>query len=212
MPSPPTRQLDYFNAFLSYLIPGLGQVMQGRIAKGLLYFVALYSLFFYGMYLGHWKNVWLPKCSNLPDQNVPIINAAPGGVFKDLFYRKEFAGQFWMGVATWPALVQYLYTDPQPAGDKDGRGFNAEKEAWQPKPHALLGTYMQTPPERVVNDLQRNGDKRWDLGWVYTVIAGVLNILVIYDAFAGPVVRSPEDEKKKQAAAANSVAIAGGAR
>ena len=42
------------------------------------------------------------------------------------------------------------------------------------------------PGEVLLNDLQRNSDKTWDLAWVYTVIAGVLNILVIYDAFAGP--------------------------
>jgi hypothetical protein len=30
-----------------------------------------------------------------------------------------------------------------------------------------------------------------DLGWVYTVIAGVLNIMVIYDAFAGPAFLAP---------------------
>ena len=41
-------------------------------------------------------------------------------------------------------------------------------------------------PEGELNDLQRDSDKRWDLGWVYTVIAGVLNIMVIYDALAGP--------------------------
>ena len=27
----------------------------------------------------------------------------------------------------------------------------------------------------------------WDIYWVYTVIAGTLNLLVIYDAYAGPV-------------------------
>ena len=48
------------------------------------------------------------------------------------------------------------------------------------------------PPEKVtLNKLQREGNKRWDLGWVYTVIAGVLNLLVIYDAFAGPMFRDP---------------------
>ena len=31
--------------------------------------------------------------------------------------------------------------------------------------------------------------KRFDIAWVYTVIAGVLNLLVIYDAWAGPIVR-----------------------
>jgi hypothetical protein len=40
-----------------------------------------------------------------------------------------------------------------------------------------------------LNKLQRDGDKTWDLGWVYTVIAGVLNVLVIYDALAGPAFR-----------------------
>ena len=39
-------------AFLSYLVPGLGQIYQGRIGKGILFFVCVYTLFFYGMYLG----------------------------------------------------------------------------------------------------------------------------------------------------------------
>ena len=46
--------------------------------------------------------------------------------------------------------------------------------------------------DRLVPGIAREGDKRFDLGWVYTVIAGVLNILVIYDALAGPVVRDEE--------------------
>ena len=37
-----------------------------------------------------------------------------------------------------------------------------------------------------LNGDQRDSDKTWDLGWVYTVIAGALNVLVIYDAVAGP--------------------------
>ena len=51
-----------------------------------------------------------------------------------------------------------------------------------------------------MNDLQRNGDKRWDLGWVYTIIAGVLNILVIYDALAGPAFRDPKEVAEAAAA------------
>ena len=59
---------------------------------------------------------------------------------------------------------------------------------------------MQAPPEAELNKLQRDADKRWDLGWVFTVIAGVLNILVIYDALCGPVVR--DDESKPAGGAA----------
>ncbi len=45
---------------------------------------------------------------------------------------------------------------------------------------------MRQPDEDQLNRQLQESDKRPDLGWMYTVIAGVLNILVIYDAFAGP--------------------------
>lgn len=185
--TPGKRKLDPLAAFLSYLLPGLGQIVQGRIAKGLLYFFCLYGLFFYGLSMGHWKNVWLGDYSQQTD--VQILGRKVPGFLKDLSYRREFAGQFWIGIAAWPAVLQYQTTEAYPRSD------DALKENWQPKPNALFGSYMQAPPEPELNKLQRDGDKRWDLGWVFTVIAGMLNILVIYDALAGPVVRD-EDEPK----------------
>jgi len=193
--TPEPRKLDPFAAFLSYLVPGLGQVIQGRVAKGLLYFVCLYTMFFYGMWLGQWKNVWLQDCHKLPDMKIAGVGLP--NALKDLSYRKEFAGQFWMGAAVWPALVQYFST-PTP----DERDVAAEKKR---PANGMLGTYMQAPTEAELNDLQNKTDKRWDLGWVYTVIAGVLNILVIYDALAGPVVKdeeSPDDAAKGTGGAA----------
>jgi hypothetical protein len=169
---------------LSYLIPGLGQVMQGRIGKGVLFFVCLYGLFFYGMWLGQMKNVWLPNAAKLPDVEAPLIGKM-SGVPKALYYRPQFLGQFWIGVAAWPAVLQYAASDDDP--NDPG------------KPLPVIGRYMQTPPERELNDLQRDGNKRWDLGWVYTLIAGVLNVLVVYDALAGPAVRDedqPDGEKE----------------
>ena len=50
----------------------------------------------------------------------------------------------------------------------------------------LFGSFERMPPEPLVNQIQNEDDKKWDLGWVFTVIAGVLNIMVIYDALAGP--------------------------
>jgi hypothetical protein len=178
-PPPPPRRLDWLAAVLSYLLPGLGQVLQGRVGKGLLFFVCLYGLFFYGMWMGKMKNVWLPDVARMPEVEAPILGKLDG-VAKALYYRPQFLGQFWIGVAAWPAVVQYAATEP-PADPGD-----------RPKPTAVLGHYMQTPTEAELNDLQRSRDKRWDLGWVYTVIAGVLNVLVIYDALAGPVVRDDQ--------------------
>jgi hypothetical protein len=180
---PPPRKHDWRAAVLSYLLPGLGQVLQGRVGKGVLFFVCLYGLFFYGLWMGQMKNVWLPDSKDLPDASLPILGKLEG-MPKALYYRPQFLGQFWIGVAAWPALAQYGTADP--AADAQGK----------PKPAPVIGHYMQAPAEPELNQLQRDGDKRWDLGWVYTVIAGVLNVLVIYDALAGPVVRDERDEKK----------------
>lgn len=181
----PPRKLDWLAAVLSYLLPGLGQVMQGRVGKGVLFFVCLYGLFFYGLWMGQMKNVWLPDAKDLPEAAVPILGKLDG-MPKAIYYRPQFLGQFWIGVAAWPAVVQYELAEP-----------NAEQG--KPKAAPVVGHYMQAPPEAELNQLQRDGDKRWDLGWVYTVIAGVLNVLVIYDALAGPVVRDERDEKKSEA-------------
>lgn len=169
-PLPPVK-LDPLAALLSYLIPGLGQIYQGRVGKGLLFFGGLYLLFFYGMWMGQWRNVWLPETDKLPPVAIAGLNL--GGVGKAISYRVQFAGQFWIGTAAWPAVYQYaVFDDTKDAGP-------------------IFGKFERMPKEDELNDLQRNGNKRWDLGWVYTVIAGVLNLLVIYDAFAGPMFREP---------------------
>ena len=36
----------------------------------------------------------------------------------------------------------------------------------------------------------------FEIGTLYTIVAGLLNILAVYDAYAGPVL-PPEEEKKK---------------
>jgi hypothetical protein len=167
---PPPIKLDPLAGVLSYLIPGLGQISQGRIAKGIVFFVALYSLFFYGMALGQMKNVYLPDAPVDPKaaaQRPPAIQR----LFWDIYSRPHFAGQFFIGIAAWPAVIQYHF-------------YDKEKQAGP-----IFGTFERTPSDEEINTMQRNSNKSWDLGWVYTVIAGVLNILVIYDAIAGPAFR-----------------------
>jgi hypothetical protein len=171
-------------AVLSYLVPGLGQIYQGRTAKGVVFCLCVYILFFYGMYLGAGhatvngaeyvvsSNVYLPDTAarNNPF-NLPPLAA-------NLYNRPQFAGQFWVGVAAWPALWQYWRFDRGRADGKD----------------PLLGTFERTPSESSLNAVHTSGDKLMELGWVYTVIAGVLNIMVIYDALAGPAYLLPEGE------------------
>jgi hypothetical protein len=186
-PLPPVK-LDPLAAVMSFVVPGLGQVYQGRVGKGLLFFGGLYLLFFYGMWMGQWRNVWLPDATDLPDAQFAGVNL--GGAGKALWYRPQFLGQFWIGAAAWPAVYQHATYDPAKNTGK------------------LFGKFERAPHESELNDLQRNGNKRWDLGWVYTVIAGVLNLLVIYDALAGPMFReapqpAEEAEAKGEAVATN---------
>ena len=69
----PQRNYSPLAGFLSYLVPGLGQIYEGRVGKGVLFMVCLYGMFFFGMYLGDWKNVYLPDSagSNPPPINMP---------------------------------------------------------------------------------------------------------------------------------------------
>jgi hypothetical protein len=217
-PTPPTSSPPTYApvaALLSYLVPGLGQISQGRTAKGILFLVCLYGLFFYGMYLGNWQNVYIPESPPPKDGKSRLIDT--------LTDRARFAGQFWIGVAAWPAIAQHFGHQPTPeeieqkAREISGQQNPSFKEIEDVKrdwhrgvhwPHPLFGGYMRAPDEGDLNRQLQTSDKKPDLGWMYTVIAGVLNILVIYDAFAGPafVVSSskpspgPEPSEEKPAA------------
>ncbi|HEY7310963.1 MAG TPA: DUF6677 family protein [Gemmataceae bacterium] len=181
-------------AVLSYLIPGLGQIYQGRIAKGVLFFVCVYTLFFMGVYLGsgtvHLKrtsgdetytvssNVYLPDTA---EQNNPFHLPT---LLANLYNRPQFAGQFWVGIAAWPAVWQYLtYDKTRDQGD------------------SVLGHFERTPSESSLNALHTSGDKLMELAWVFTVIAGVLNVMVIYDALAGPAFLPADEEPVSEAMA-----------
>jgi Family of unknown function (DUF6677) len=182
-PGPP-RKMDPLAGVLSYLIPGLGQIIQGRFSKGIVFFVSLYALFFYGMALGKFRNVYLPDTAGelrrlkdskkeIPESDITDAEKRNSfaKVINDLYNRPHYAGQFFIGIAAWPSVLQYHNFDP----------------AKQQGP--VFGEFMRAPHPDELNRLQREESKTWDLGWVYTVIAGVLNILVIYDAIAGPAFR-----------------------
>ncbi len=81
----------------------------------------------------------------------------------------------------------------------------------------MFGGYM-SPPGEIVPDgndelaqWHAQLDFSFEMGTLYTVIAGLLNVLAIFDAYAGPVAAAPDsqsdkpppndkDEKKKQPA------------
>lgn len=178
------REVSVLAGALSYVIPGLGQIYQGRYGKGLLFMASLLGMFFLGQAMGQWQNVYLPRGER---DNRGVTNA--------LMARWHFAGQFWIGAAAWPAVCQFY-------------------DKWLPDKEAspFLFFYQKAPDENELNKFLINSDKTPDLGWVYTVIAGMLNILVIYDAFAGPAfLPQRRPAPKESTAALQPIVVNGGA-
>lgn len=185
-PTPQEQPVSLSAAVLSYLVPGLGQISQGRFGKGLLFMVCLVSLFHVGQAMGDWKNVYIPVPDNQrwddrqPDEKNQFRIRRLQQLPSNLYQRWHYLGQFWIGIGAWPALWQYFEL---PVPDREARPF--------------LHNLQRCPREDDINDFWVNSDKTPDLGWIYTVIAGVLNILVIYDAYAGPAFHGdPRDQKK----------------
>ncbi|HEU5115117.1 MAG TPA: DUF6677 family protein, partial [Isosphaeraceae bacterium] len=105
-------------------------------------------------------------------------------------FRPSYFCQLFVGLPALPGLVQATLTHYGHA--------------------PILWGYLAEPP---VNDLNhsytRPGGKLLEIGWLYTVVAGLLNILAIYDALEGPA-DAEEDEAEDAAAAAASEPVGAG--
>lgn len=163
-------------AGLSYLVPGLGQIYQKRYGKGALFMVSLLGMFMLGQAMGQWQNVYVPRDDGAGRRN---------SLMASLVMRWHYVGQFWIGVAAWPALAHHFGTAAVIEDDND----------------PFFKKYQRPPDEAKLNEFLVNSDRTPDLGWVYTVIAGMLNILVMYDAYAGPMLLVAAKPTAKESAA-----------
>lgn len=175
-------------AFLAWLVPGLGHMYQGRTGKGILFFVCIVGTFVYGLYIGGGR----------------VVYASTAPVFSMQFLqdRWQYVCQVGAGLPALPALVerQRQLTNKEPlfGGDvyrpprqnpPDGRPAFTSPD-FTDKNHEVVH------PDELAKWNYELGDY-FEIGTVFTVIAGLLNILAIYDAYGGPLVIVPPDDKKK---------------
>lgn len=158
-----------FAAFLAWLMPGLGHWYQGRIHKAALFFVCILGTFIYGLYLGEGRVVYAS--------------------WRDNDHRLPYLCQVGVGLPALPALIQAKREHPiQVPLFKD--------EAFMAPP--AVSARPNSPPDEL-DGLHKRLNRYWELGTVYTMIAGLLNILAIYDAWGGPAYSAPakkEDDDK----------------
>ena len=98
--------------------------------------------------------------------------------------RLPYFCQVWTGLPALPAIVEAYRTA------QGGEPLFGERR-WYVPPAA-------GPKPDELDMLHKELHRYFELGTVYTIIAGLLNVLAIYDAWGGPAyygtVRKPEDE------------------
>jgi hypothetical protein len=187
-------------AFLAWLLPGAGHFYQGRHGKGLLFFVSIVGTFAYGLYIGHGRVVYA--------SDISPINVSPFGINTKFFERWQYPCQVWVGLPALPALVQTARMNggKQPLGGYELTVWGREYSPLRPplmNPN-IAGPFTSlddagnkvTHPHELAMWYYDLGDK-FEIGTVFTVIAGLLNILAIYDAYGGPLLIVPRDDKPK---------------
>lgn len=89
----------------------------------------------------------------------------------------QFTGQFGCGGPSFPAIVQQLRVSRRAT--------------------PLWGGYMAPYNDDELSELQKKHGAAFDIGILYTMVAGLLNFLVIFDAYGGPLAPPAEQEKKE---------------
>jgi hypothetical protein len=161
---------------LAWLIPGLGHFYQGRHAKGALFLICILGTFLYGLYLGGSSQVGWGRAVYFS--------------FRPNDWRLPWLCQIGVGLPTVPMTLQYKWQD-DPILD----GFMAPPALRLPEP-ADNGVLDPPPPKQMsLAWINRLLPRYFEMGTVYTMIAGLLNILAVYDACCGPV---PAESAKKE--------------
>ncbi|MEL6105268.1 MAG: DUF6677 family protein [Planctomycetota bacterium] len=172
-----SEQVDLKNrelaAFLAWLLPGAGHFYQGRVTKGSLYLVCIMTTWMLGFALG--------------GGHVVYASWQPGDK------RWHYLLQAGVGAAALPALIQNQHIS---AATRNG----STEMDYEPLFYGFMA-----PPHRPVREEEADEVSAWyadygagyEMGTWYTMIAGLMNILVIYDAYSGPLAVPISGRKKK---------------
>jgi TM2 domain-containing membrane protein YozV len=171
---------------LAWLVPGLGHLYQGRWAKGILFLLCITGTFCYGLWLGGGRVVYVSMKAN--DR------------------RLAYLCQIGVGLPSLPALVQaqrFRSKSVREQAQQRERAGQARLFDWFMVPPTVSDDPHSDDPDEL-DELHRRLHRFFELGTVYTMIAGLLNVLAIYDACGGPAYTDEElneqhDEQEAEA-------------
>jgi hypothetical protein len=207
-------------AFLAWLIPGAGHLYQRRYGKGFLFMVCILGAFFYGVFLGSSNVVYASfrkaGQGDLVQDDARYAYLCQVGIglpaLPAMIQAKRVGGAdpkppLWDGFMAPPVLLgQIVHRDWRDA-------LLAEQRVPRKHPNAdpfspAGGGRFQYTGGMTLNrfydwNVEANQLSMWhlqygsmfDLGTVFTMIAGLLNVLVVFDAWGGPMAPDQRVEK-----------------
>lgn len=174
-------------AFLAWLVPGLGHWYQGRRAKAALYFVCIMGLFAYGVYLSSSNQKCLESDGTIGCGRAVYFSWRTGD------RRLPYLCQIGVGLPALPALVQ---------ANRMSNGQKVWLGGFMAPPRLSTGSDVNQKDlnrdQPTPHDLHFQLNRYFELAGFFTMVAGLLNVLVIYDAWAGPVAAQPTSRKKEE--------------
>ena len=195
-------------AALAWLVPGMGHFYQGRVFKAVVFMVSLGGIFLAGMWMGDGKVVyssWRPSDRRLHFIGQAGIGAAAIPAVMQASLAGSGALQPWAATGNWfvPPLVRGQIVSDRYAQRVAETDPDIGPEDFRPHPGGKRFEPQQ--PGDQLSLWNRQLGRFYDIGTLYTTLAGLLNLLVIYDAWAGPMRPSQESDasKKKNAAEAD---------
>jgi hypothetical protein len=220
-PIPPIDLRDrWLAAFLAWLIPGAGHLYQRRYGKGLLFMVCILCTFYYGVFLGSSNVVYASfrKAGqhDLKQDDARYAYLCQVGIglpaVPAMIQARRMSGPnpkppLWDGYMAPPVLigqwvhenwVERLVSSKEGIGDFEDDHFREKRASYR---HYMPNRKGEDGPDsNRANQLSMwhlHYSSMFDLGTVFTMIAGLLNVLVIFDAWGGPLVPEQKPEEKK---------------
>ncbi|MEM7454329.1 MAG: DUF6677 family protein [Planctomycetota bacterium] len=204
----------YWAALAAWLWPGAGHFYQRRFAKGFLFMICILSIYFFGLALGQGRVVYaslekgdfrwpyfcqigvgLPALPAIPQRLMTKKGGPPMFVMCERYPTDTFIDENGRIVSkNFPGKktdLSYSRVDPDVLAisteDSLKDGFMAPPAGPKKDTNDVLGMWH--------SELRHN----FELGTLFTVVAGLLNLLAIYDAFCGPAILTPDQKKKLEA-------------
>lgn len=167
---------------LAWLLPGAGHWYQKRYFKAALFALSIWPVLIAGLFIGTYVE------ESPDDPAVRQVNFARTVYcsWRPDDKRLYFIPQACVGCVALPAIMQ-----AKAKRDADG-SFGSTAFA----PPRVASEFQSRPNQPDLNDIIRHLYSWFDLSTIYTVVAGLLNLFVIFDAIGGPAPDVEEQEKK----------------